>query len=89
MDVYWLKQVEGDVPPNDDWLSTSEAGCLGSHAVCETARRLAIGALDGQMRGVGISEFAASPGDRRNTRRAVRARPGLPRTPNREGRDLA
>ena len=28
MDVYWLEQVEGDVPPNDDWLSASEAACL-------------------------------------------------------------
>jgi len=28
MDVYWLEQVEGDVPPNDDWLSASEAAFL-------------------------------------------------------------
>jgi 4'-phosphopantetheinyl transferase len=28
MDVFWLEQVEADVPPNDDWLSASEAACL-------------------------------------------------------------
>jgi 4'-phosphopantetheinyl transferase len=28
MDVYWLEQVEGDVPPNDDWLEASEAALL-------------------------------------------------------------
>ena len=28
MDVYWLEQVDGDVPPNDDWLSASEAAFL-------------------------------------------------------------
>jgi len=28
MDVYWLEQVGADVPPNDDWLSASEAACL-------------------------------------------------------------
>ena len=28
MDVYWLEQVEGDVPTSDDWLSASEVACL-------------------------------------------------------------
>jgi 4'-phosphopantetheinyl transferase len=28
MDVYWLEQVEADVPPNDDWLTDREAACL-------------------------------------------------------------
>src|SRR6478736_3978065 len=28
MDVYWLEQVEDDVPSHDDWLSASEAAYL-------------------------------------------------------------
>ena len=28
MHVYWLEQVDGDIPPNDDWLSANEAACL-------------------------------------------------------------
>jgi 4'-phosphopantetheinyl transferase len=28
MNVYWLEQVEADVPPNDGWLSEREAACL-------------------------------------------------------------
>jgi 4'-phosphopantetheinyl transferase len=28
MDVYWVEQVDGDIPPNDDWLSANEAACL-------------------------------------------------------------
>jgi 4'-phosphopantetheinyl transferase len=28
-DVYWLEQTEEDVPLEDDWLSASEAACLG------------------------------------------------------------
>lgn len=28
--VYWLKQAEADVPTDDDWLSASEAACLGA-----------------------------------------------------------
>ncbi len=27
MNVYWLEQIQGDVPPANDWLSASEAAC--------------------------------------------------------------
>jgi 4'-phosphopantetheinyl transferase len=30
MDVYWLEQREADLPPNDDWLSASEAAYLNA-----------------------------------------------------------
>ncbi|HEV3197413.1 MAG TPA: 4'-phosphopantetheinyl transferase superfamily protein [Bryobacteraceae bacterium] len=29
MEVYWLEQTEADVPAGDNWLSASEAACLG------------------------------------------------------------
>lgn len=27
MNVYWLEQIQGDVPPGNDWLSASETAC--------------------------------------------------------------
>lgn len=37
MDVYWLEQTQADVPAENDWLSTKEAGFLGS--LCFPKRR--------------------------------------------------
>ena len=37
MNVYWLEQIQGDVPPGDDWLSASEVAC--QHALRFAKRR--------------------------------------------------
>ena len=37
MNVYWLEQIQGDVPSGDDWLSPSETAC--QHALRFAKRR--------------------------------------------------
>jgi len=37
MNVYWLEQIQSDVPPGNDWLSASEAAC--QHALRFAKRR--------------------------------------------------
>lgn len=37
MNVYWLEQIQHDVPPGDDWLSASETACR--HALRFSKRR--------------------------------------------------
>jgi hypothetical protein len=56
--TWWLEQTFADLPAADDWLGAARSRPPERHAIPEAPRRLAAGALDGEARGVLLSETA-------------------------------
>jgi 4'-phosphopantetheinyl transferase len=68
--VYWLEQTEGDVPPNDDWLSANERLCLARFRFPKRradwrlgrwTAKCALARLGGDSRNLACIEIRAAP----------------------------